>query len=93
MVSLDQLPLTVETKRALEAWSEDLWGLFDADLSQAGDLRDREQAHARQGLRLWRAVRDELGPGFEVGYAVFDPHPEDEFAATKRIVWDPKDLS
>jgi hypothetical protein len=41
---------------------------------------------------LWRVVREELGSDFEVGYAVFDPDPDDALGAVKRVVWDFADL-
>jgi len=34
-------------------------------------------------------VREELAGTCEVGFAFFDPDPEDEYSSIKRIEWDP----
>ncbi len=42
-----------------------------------------------EGRRLWLQVREELGPDYEVGYAVSDPDPNEPDRAIKRIIWSP----
>jgi hypothetical protein len=78
MVRLDVLPLSQETKRALEAWSEQLWDALDASMG-AGSAFDAG-AHEAEGQRLWRQVRKELPAEFEVGIAYVGPKG-------KRIEW------
>jgi hypothetical protein len=98
MVPLEDLPLSDGTKRALEAWSAKLYDLMDAE-DEGLNTSAQEKAHDQEGRRLWKVVRDELGGGYEVGYALFDsdvPPPTgdpilDE-GPWRRIVWDPAEL-
>lgn len=86
MVSLDGLPLSEQTKADLIAWSaRDDEGL---DAYLAGKSYD-PKPDLIEGRRLWSVVREELGTGYEVGLAFFDPNPWDELSSTKRIIWDP----
>jgi hypothetical protein len=85
MVSLDGLPLTEQTKADLLAWSEMEVAALDAELFD-GPPVDHAR-YAAEGQRLWRVARDELGEAYEVGFAYFDPHPEDEWRSIKRIEW------
>lgn len=78
MVPLDALPLDDETKQALEAWSP----RGEYELSTE-DQRD-------EGLRLWHAVREQLGPDYEVGLATFEP--TGPYDADKVVIWHPDDL-
>lgn len=80
MVRLDVLPLSEETKRALEAWSEQLWDALDAEIGR--DSAFDQAAHEAEGQRLWREVRKELPADFDVGFAYLG-------RGGKRIEWEP----
>ena len=79
--SVDELPLSAETRSQLLAW---------AARYESGATDDREWASDREldefeaeGIRLWGLVRSELGSEWRVGY-----HSEIE----GRRVWDPDEL-
>ena len=91
MVSADSLPLRRETAAALAEWSRKLFEFLEHE-DDAEWLAEQEPLHDREGLRLWRVVREELGSDYEVGFAIFEPDPVDPDDAVKRIVWDPSQL-
>ena len=84
MVSLDDLPLSEETKAALEGWSERLWVHLDHD-----SRLEEDAAHEAEGRRLWAAVRTQLADRYEVGYATFEPARvrDNPHEWQKSIVW------
>jgi hypothetical protein len=66
----DQLPLTDELKADLRAWAE----AYDKTLNQEyppnsgfASQTEEEQFDA-EGLRLWRALQEQLGPDYRVIY-------------------------
>src|SRR4051794_30246335 len=79
MAAAEALPLSKETVRDLAEWSHKLWDFLDAEdvADDTGEVTPADVMHDRDGRALWRRVASELGPGFEVGYAVFDPDPDD----------------
>jgi hypothetical protein len=94
MVDARALPLSAETIRRLTAWSQQLWDLLELDDEETGQPSPEERAlqeeHDREGRALWLDVRTELGVDYEVGYAVYDPHPTDPYDAVRRIIWEPE---
>lgn len=90
MVALDELPLTTETKKALEAWSAHLWLAVERPPTGDGRPFDQETFEVSmeaEGERLLNVVRAELGDEYEVGYARFDPVDARGLDHTKRIEW------
>lgn len=87
MIPLESLDLEGQTKKALEAWSNGLWALSEAEDGAPTDSTARNSFDA-EGRRLWLEVRTQLGPDIEVGFALFDAAP-DSSGSSKRIIWDP----
>jgi hypothetical protein len=84
MVDLDDLPLTAETKQALEAWSGQMYRWLES-LDGVGPPFDEEAYTAEmraEGDRLHATVRSELPDEYEVGRYV---------GGTQRIDWSPHD--
>jgi len=88
MVHPERLGVSDETTKALRAWSVMEERNLDAWFDKSPPPFPRD-VYMAEGLRLWRVVREELAGECEVGFAFFDPDPEDEYSSIKRIEWDP----
>jgi hypothetical protein len=64
------LPISDRLRQELRAWAQQ----YDATLNRHDPAssgfadREAEQAFEQEGLRLWQALRDELGPAADVSY-------------------------
>jgi hypothetical protein len=64
------LPVSRETIARLERWAEtfDRWMNFDDPSSSAEPSAEEVEWFEAEGLELWRRLRRELGPDYEVTY-------------------------
>jgi hypothetical protein len=75
-------PLSEETRQALEIWAR-WYDRLGEGVPEEGWPDDEAEAFEREGRRLWRAVAEELGPDYRVGY----------FSETlQRHLWDAAEL-
>lgn len=80
------LPLSTETVRRLERWAETFDSWLNLDDPNSDDLPSGQevQEFRKEGLNLWKALRQELAPDYEVVYW----HPQ-----LRRILKDPNELA
>jgi hypothetical protein len=64
------LPLKPETIARLEKWAEtfDSWMDFDDPTAEKEPSDEEVDAFEQEGLSLWKQLKQELGPGYEVVY-------------------------
>jgi hypothetical protein len=72
MLNLDRLPLTDELRRDLRTWAEWFNSLPDDGWDTPIDPEAEKQWRA-DAITLWRRLRDELGPEWQVGYLIDPP--------------------
>lgn len=66
MIPLDRLPLSAKLKIRLRAWASRYDTLMDTGYEWPSPAD--EAAWVMDGRALWKPVRDELGPDYDVRY-------------------------
>jgi hypothetical protein len=80
---LDMFPISDDLQAALERWARE-WDTQSFGALAGDDPPGPEvAAHDREGVRLWRLLRAELGPGFRVGLRTLTDDP----------IWDDAELA
>jgi hypothetical protein len=85
MLPLEYVPLTDETKTALRRWADE-WEALRPTYEPPPSDDPRMLAHEGEGIRLWKLVREELGPDYLVGFREWaDPE------GRPRTAWSPEE--
>jgi len=85
MVPLSDLPISESLKQRLIAWRK-RWEEINDEAIRTDDFDTPDADHRRDEKRLWMALREELGPGYQVGMTATEQQPND---TRVHVIWEP----